>query len=60
MSTTRHPKFGMFGSIKTEEECKAERGVFQPYLFTWMIHVFPYESDVKDIFSMNNDVAHVH
>jgi len=55
-----HPKFGMFGSIKTEEECKAERGIFHPYIFTWMIHVFPYESSQKDIFSMNDDVPHVH
>jgi len=54
-----HPKFGMFGSIKTEEECKAERGTFHPYMFTWMIHVFPYESSLKDIFSMNDDVPHV-
>ncbi len=55
-----HPKFGMFGSINTQEACTAERGVFHPYMFTWMIHVFPYESDFKDVFSMNDDVAHVH
>lgn len=55
-----HPKFGMFGSIKTEEACKAERGTFQAHIFTWMIHVFPYEPDFKDVFSMNDDVAHVH
>ena len=55
-----HPKFGMFGSIKTAEACAAERGVFHAYMFTWMIHVFPYEPDFKDVFSMNDDVAHVH
>jgi hypothetical protein len=54
-----HPKFGMFGSINTEEACKAERGTFQAHIFTWMIHVFPYEPDFKDVFSMNDDVAHV-
>lgn len=53
------PKFGMFGSINTEEACKAERGDFHPYMFTWMIHIFPYEPDFKDVFSMNDDVAHV-
>jgi hypothetical protein len=54
-----HPKFGMFGSINTKEACEAERGTFQPYFFTWMLHVFPYESDFKEVFSMNDDVAHV-
>lgn len=55
-----HPKFGMFGSIHTKEACEAEGGTFFPYVFTWMIHVFPYESDFKQVFSMNDDVAHVH
>jgi hypothetical protein len=55
-----HPKFGMFGSINTKEACEAERGTFHPYFFTWMVHVFPYESEFKEVFSMNDDVAHVH
>jgi hypothetical protein len=55
-----HPTFGMFGSIHTKEACEAARGTFYPTMFTWMIHVFPYESDFKDVFSMNDDVAHVH
>jgi hypothetical protein len=25
-----------------------------------MIHVFPYEDNLKDQFSMNDDIAHVH
>lgn len=55
-----HPKFGMFGSIHTREACVAEGGTFLPEVFTWMIHVFPYESDFKDQFSMNDDISHVH
>ena len=55
-----HPKFGMFGSINTKEACEAERGVFHPHVFTWMLHVFPYEDNFKDVFSLNDDVAHVH
>ena len=55
-----HPKFGMFGSIKTKEACDAARGNFFPYMFNWMVHVFPFEKDYKDIFSMNDDVPHVH
>jgi hypothetical protein len=48
-----HPKFGMFGSIRTKEACDAEGGTFLPTVFNWMIHVFPYESGFKDVFSMN-------
>lgn len=55
-----HPKFGMFGSIHTKEACEAEKGIFHPLVFSWMIHVFPYETDIKSIFSMNDDIAHVH
>jgi hypothetical protein len=55
-----HPKFGMFGSINTQGACTAERGDFRPFMFTWMIHIFPYEPDFKEVFSMNDDVPHVH
>ena len=54
----QHPKFGMFGSISTAEACKAEGGTFYPRVFTWMIHVFPFENDLKDAYSMNDDVPH--
>lgn len=54
----KHPKFGMFGSINSPEACKAEGGTFFPTIFTWMIHVFPYEDNLKDIFSMNDDIPH--
>jgi hypothetical protein len=57
---TAHPKFGMFGSINTQEACTAERGTFNAHMFTWMVHIFPYEPDFKEVFSMNDDVAHVH
>jgi hypothetical protein len=55
-----HPKFGMFGSIHTRAACDAEHGTFLPTVFTWMIHVFPYEDDPKEVFSMNDDIPHVH
>jgi len=54
----KHPKFGMFGSINTAEACKAEGGTFFPVVFTWMIHVFPFEDNLKDVFSMNDDIPH--
>ena len=53
-----HPKFGMFGSIHTKDACEAEGGTFFPAVFTWMVHVFPYEKDLNDQFSMNHDVLH--
>lgn len=55
-----HPLFGMFGSIKTQQACDAAHGTFFPYMFNWMIHVFPYEKDFSKIFSMNDDIPHVH
>jgi hypothetical protein len=55
-----HPKFGMFGSIHTRSACVAAGGTFFPEVFTWMIHVFPYEREFKDQFSMNDDISHVH
>ena len=55
-----HPKFGMFGSIHTRSACVAESGTFLPEVFTWMIHVFPYESEIKDQFSMDDDISHMH
>jgi cytochrome c556 len=54
----KHPKFGMFGSINTAAACKTEGGTFYPVIFTWMIHVFPFEDDLKDVFSMNDDIPH--
>jgi hypothetical protein len=56
----KNPKFGMFGSIHTKEACDAEGGKFFPVVFTWMIHVFPYEADMQNVFSMNDDVPHSH
>jgi hypothetical protein len=53
-----HPKFGMFGSITTADACKAEGGTFYPKIFTWMVHVFPYQDNLKDQFSVNDDIPH--
>lgn len=55
-----HPKFGMFGSIHTKEACEAEKGKFHAHVFTWMLHIFPYEDNFKDVFSLNDDIPHVH
>jgi hypothetical protein len=48
-------KFGLRGSISTQEACAAVGGVFHPHLFGWMVHVYPYESDPKRVWSTNDD-----
>lgn len=55
---SEHPKFGMFGSITTADACKAEGGTFYPKIFTWMVHIFPYQDNLKDQFSVNDDIPH--
>jgi hypothetical protein len=48
-------KFGLLGSITTKEACEAAGGDFHPHLFGWMVHVYPYEADPKNIWSTNDD-----
>lgn len=50
-----HPKFGPMGSITTKEACEAEGGEFVPHVFGWMVHVYPYETDPKKIWSIDDD-----
>lgn len=42
-------KFGLEGSISTEDACRAAGGAFIPIVFNWMVHVYPYEQDTADI-----------
>ena len=51
-------KFGLRGSITTEAACDAAGGVFYPHVFGWMVHVYPYEKDPKEIWSINDDHGH--
>jgi hypothetical protein len=48
-------KFGLLGSIATKEACDAAGGEFRPHLFGWMVHVYPYETDPKKIWSTDDD-----
>jgi hypothetical protein len=48
-------KFGLRGSIATKEACEAAGGTFYPHLFGWMLHIYPYEIDPKNIWSTNDD-----
>ncbi len=47
-------KFGLRGSIATQEACDGAGGRFQPVIFGWMVHVYPYEDSVDKIFAMHH------
>lgn len=47
-----NPKFGLLGSIGTEEACKAAGGTFKPRIFGWMVHMYPYEKTPDEIWSV--------
>jgi hypothetical protein len=42
-------KFGLEGSITTENACKDVNGTFYPVIFGWMVHVYPFESSREKI-----------
>lgn len=50
-------KFGLLGSITTKEACDAAGGEFYPHVFGWMVHVYPYETDAKKVWSVDDDDA---
>jgi hypothetical protein len=47
-------KFGLKGSIYTQEACDAAGGNFHPSVFGWMVHVYPYEDSLDKIFAMHH------
>jgi hypothetical protein len=47
-------KFGLKGSIATQDACDAAGGRFQPSIFGWMVHVYPYEDSLDKIFAMHH------
>ena len=46
-------KFGLHGSIATQDACSAAGGKFHPVIFGWMVHVYPYEDSNDKIFAMH-------
>jgi hypothetical protein len=47
-------KFGLRGSIATQEACAVAGGRFHPVIFGWMVHVYPYEDSADKIFAMHH------
>jgi len=44
-------RFGLIGSISTEEECQEASGRFYPVIFGWMVHVYPFESSLAKVWA---------
>jgi hypothetical protein len=55
---TKNPRFGLAGSIATQEECDAAGGKFYPIIFNWMVHVYPYEQKPADIWAVEHGQQH--
>jgi len=47
-------KFGLHGSISTQQACDAAGGAFRPTIFGWMVHVYPYEDSLDKIFAKHH------
>jgi len=47
-------KFGLKGSIASQEACDAAGGRFRPSVFGWMVHIYPYETSPDKIFAMHH------
>jgi hypothetical protein len=47
-------KFGLRGSITTQEACDAAGGHFHPVIFGWMVHVYPFEDSPDKVFAMHH------
>jgi len=47
-------KFGLKGSLSTQQACEAAGGNFHPSVFGWMVHVYPYEDSLDKTFAMRH------
>ena len=54
LKTADWSKFGLKGSIATQEACDGAGGIFHPSIFGWMVHVYPYEDSLDKIFAMHH------
>ena len=49
-------KFGLLGSISTEDACQAAGGRWMPQLFGWMVHFYPWEKTPDAIWSVERQL----
>lgn len=50
-ATADWTKFGPRGTITTEAACGAAGGRFYPVLFGWMVHVYPWETNPRQVWA---------
>jgi len=56
-----HARFGLRGSITTKQECEAAGGTFYPIIYNWMVHVYPFEKNPADVWSLERQMpGHQH
>ncbi len=55
-----HARFGLLGSITTEQQCAAAGGRFRPQIFGWMVHVYPNQKTQDAIWSVERQMEHHH
>ena len=55
-----NPRFGLRGSITTQQDCDAAGGKFLPVIFNWMVHVYPFEQKPEDIWAVDRGHEHNH
>src|SRR5260370_5852874 len=53
LKTADWTKFGLKGSISTQQACDNAGGKFHSSIFGWMVHVYPYEDSLDKIFAMH-------
>ncbi|HKN77003.1 MAG TPA: hypothetical protein VJW94_17630 [Candidatus Acidoferrum sp.] len=54
LRTADWTKFGLRGSIITQDACTEAGGRFHPVIFGWMVHVYPYQDGMDNIFAMHH------
>jgi hypothetical protein len=52
----KKPRFGLRGSITTQEACDAAGGTFMPHVFGWMVHMYPWEKTPDEIWSVERQL----
>ena len=50
LGKTEQRAFGFSGSINTEAACRSAGGVFFDNVFGWMVHVYPFETEIAKQF----------
>ena len=54
MFTAPNSKFGV-NTLSTKEACDAIGGTFYPVVLNWMVHVYPFEKEQANIWSVDRD-----